>query len=88
MKHWMFNCEDVSKRVSESLDRKLPLHHRAMIRMHLMMCKYCWRFRKQILILRDLSQMTDLPGESLDPAFALSTEARARIKNTMNSALE
>ena len=88
MKHWMFNCKDVSKKVSESLDRKLPLHHRAMIRMHLMMCRFCWRFRKQMLILRELSQVTDLPSESLDPAFALSTEARARIKNAMKSVLE
>ena len=69
------------------MDRKLPLRERILIRMHLMMCKYCTRFRKQLLMIRDLSKLTDLPGDSLDPAFALQSESKARIKDAMKSAL-
>ena len=72
MGHWMFKCEEVTKKVSEGLDRNLPLHQRIFIRMHLLMCKYCTLFRDQLLILRQASRLEDLTGEVMDPAFTLS----------------
>lgn len=80
---WMFNCKKVSQRVSESLDHRLPLHQRAMIRLHLMMCKYCSRFRKQVLTLRDVCRLEDVPGEPSADAPRLSPEACQRIKNLL-----
>ena len=85
MRHWMFKCEEVTKKVSESLDRKLPLYQRIFIRMHLLMCKYCTRFRDQLLILREASRLEDLAGEAVDPTFALSLEARTRIKESLKT---
>ena len=87
MKHWMFNCNEVSKKVSESMDRNLPLYQRMLIRMHLMMCKYCARFKKQLLALRKLSRYSELAAGSLDTALGLSSESKARIKDAMKSAL-
>ena len=52
MSHWMFNCKDVSQRVSESMDRSLPLHHRMMIKIHLMMCSLCSRYENQLELMR------------------------------------
>ena len=83
----MFSCNEVSKKVSESLDQILPIHHRMLILMHLMMCKYCWRFRKQLKTLRKLSRLAELPDDFSDSAFALPAEARARIKNAVTAAL-
>lgn len=40
MKLWMFRCQDVSQKVSQSMDASLPLSHRLAVRMHLMMCRY------------------------------------------------
>jgi hypothetical protein len=76
----MFNCKDVSQRVSESMDRSLPLHQRILIKMHLMMCKYCSRFRNQLLILRDACGLENLHGEDLDDTHALSQDAADRLK--------
>ena len=83
MNHWMFKCTEVTKKVSESLDRKLPLHHRILIRMHLLMCKYCTRFRQQLLILQEAVRLGDLAVETPDPAPILSAEARERIKQSL-----
>lgn len=69
--------------VSESLDEKLPFHRRVFIRMHLMMCKHCFRFRKQLLILRRACRIQERSDEVLDPSMGLSAEARERIKHTI-----
>jgi len=80
MKHWMFCCKDVSQKVSESMDRKLPFHERMFIRVHILMCKYCSRFRRQLLLLRELSRSDKIDRISQDIAAGLSLDARERIK--------
>lgn len=81
MKHWMFNCRKVSQMVSESLDRKLLLHQRAMIKTHLMMCRYCFRFKKQLDLIRLICREDAKPPDDRDPSVALTTEACERIKS-------
>jgi hypothetical protein len=85
MKHWMFCCKDVSKKFSESLDRKLPLHERMFIRMHQLMCRYCARFRRQLLLLRELSRSDKIVGLSQDLSAGLSQQARERIKASLKA---
>ena len=70
--------------VSESLDRELPLHQRMGIRIHLLMCKFCSRFRRQVLILREVIQLYTIHSEKIEPSIALPLEAKARIKRAMN----
>ncbi len=52
MKHWLLNCSDVSRLVSQSMDERLPLHRRAGIKFHLMMCRYCVRYARQLQLMR------------------------------------
>jgi hypothetical protein len=52
IKHWIFNCKDVSYLISRSMDKKLPLKTRFGIKIHLMMCKLCRRYEKQLLTLQ------------------------------------
>jgi hypothetical protein len=80
----MFNCKDVSKRVSESMDRSLSLHHRILIKMHLMMCKYCSRFRNQLFVLRDACRLENLHGKDLEDTHDLSQDARDRLKLSLS----
>jgi len=87
MSHWMFNCKDVSTKVSKSMDQALPLHERMMISVHLWMCKYCRRFRDQMLILRYALRLADLPGDDAEPAPALPKGIRERIKQSIRSSL-
>ena len=86
MSHWMFSCKEVSQRISDSMDRGLPLHQRMFVRIHIMMCKYCHRFRKQVLLLREMSRFAQSFGEAAGTALTLSDEARDRIKSSLNAA--
>ncbi len=82
MNHWMFNCKEVTYMVSESLDRRLPFFKRIGIRLHLLMCKFCSRFRRQLLLLAKVSQVHSTHLAQFEPSV-LSPEARSRIKRAM-----
>jgi len=72
-------CQDITRLVSESMDRTLPFTQRLKIRMHLIMCKYCARFEKQVRFLRHVCQEhEELPSEA-----TLSAKARDRIRNAL-----
>jgi hypothetical protein len=71
--------------VSESMDRDLPFRQRCSLRLHLLMCSLCSRFRRQILFLRDATHSfgeATAEGELL-ANVRLSPEARARIKHAL-----
>ena len=80
MSHWMHNCKEVTRMVSESMDRKLPLHQRMGIRVHLLMCKFCSRYKKQLLILREAMRLQERYVEDTGSPITLPPEARERIK--------
>ena len=69
-------CQDITRLVSESMDRTLPLTQRLKIRIHLVMCKYCARFEKQMRFLRHVCQA----HEELSSEAALPDNARDRIR--------
>ena len=84
MKHWMFRCHDVSQMVSRSMDARLPLRHRLGVRMHLLMCRYCSLFSRQLVMLRKMSRHIDDDMEA-PCTDKLSDEAKERIKKTIRS---
>ncbi len=72
---------------SESLDRKLPFWQRMQVWMHLLMCRFCARFRKQALFLKDAARHYLMAVEESETATSagLSPEARDRIKRSLKS---
>ncbi len=81
----MFRCKDVSQKISQSMDSALPIHHRMAIRFHLMMCRHCARFRRQLVMLRKMAGHMEghqLTGEMDE---TLSEAAKSRIKETLRS---
>jgi hypothetical protein len=56
-----------------------------MIKMHLMMCKYCVRFSRQLKTLRDACRLEDLHGEDCDPTQALPQATQDRLKQSLSS---
>lgn len=88
MNHWMFNCEKVTHLVSESLDHKLPLYRQLGMRIHLLMCKFCSRYQKQLLFLRKTARLYSERSEDLDSSIKLSSEVGKRIKESMIRFLE
>ncbi|MGD9016866.1 MAG: zf-HC2 domain-containing protein [Desulfobacterales bacterium] len=84
--HWMFNCEAVSRKVSESMDRRLSITQRMMIRFHMAMCRHCARFRSQLIKIRELCRLTGPEDEDLAVLPPLSPHARERIVQALKSA--
>lgn len=83
----MLSCKDVTQLISESMDHSLPLGKRIGVRLHLLMCKFCSRYERQLLLIREtvrrLVATEDKPGEP--PWETLSEEARERIRKSLRS---
>lgn len=82
----MLSCEEVSRLVSESLDRRLPIRQRLAIRIHFLFCKACRQFRRQLLFMRDALRRLPDDIENAAAYPALTPEARERIKSTLKLA--
>ena len=52
----LISCRDASRICSEQLDRHLTLAERLSLRAHLMMCRSCAEFQRQMAWLRQLSR--------------------------------
>jgi hypothetical protein len=78
------NCKAASRLQSEALDHKLPLRQRFGLRAHLLLCKWCRRYGKQIAFLRDAAH--EHPDKMAEPVpQRLSDEARERIKHRLGT---
>ncbi|ABI90511.1 hypothetical protein CRM91_11620 [Burkholderia ambifaria] len=49
-------CRDVTRLLSDALDRSLTLHERLQVRVHLPACSGCRAYRGQIAVLRTAAQ--------------------------------
>ena len=78
------NCKQVTRLQSEALDHELPTLQRAGLRVHVLFCRWCRRYGKQIHFLRDAAH--EHPDELVEPVSQkLSNEARERIKQRLRS---
>jgi hypothetical protein len=77
-------CRDASRLQSEALDTKLCFSKRLGLSLHLLVCKWCRRYGKQIRFLRCTAHEH---SENLSEAVPqkLSVEARERIKQRLQS---
>ncbi|MBR8333990.1 zf-HC2 domain-containing protein [Burkholderia ambifaria] len=50
-------CRDVTRLLSDALDRSLTLHERLQVRVHLPACSGCRAYRGQIAVLRTAAQV-------------------------------
>jgi hypothetical protein len=83
----MLRCREISKLVSESMERQLPFRERMHVWMHLMMCRLCSGFARQMRLLRCAARENPErlgPDESA-PEARLSDKARERIKAALRN---
>ncbi len=81
------NCREAARLQSEALDHKLPFRKRLGLRIHLILCKWCCRYGKQVRFLRDAAR--EHPDKVSEPApEKLSDEARERIKRKLHAETE
>jgi len=84
----MLSCRDVTQLISRSMDASLPVGERIGVRIHLLMCRFCARYEKQLLLIREtvrsIIAAADTPEGPI--AEALSEEARKRIRTALRNA--
>lgn len=76
------SCQDAVPLISEALDRPLPGVERTGLRLHLLICRWCRRYHRQLHWLRRFARHPEHNPESL-PVAALSAEARERLRDAL-----
>jgi hypothetical protein len=83
----MLSCKDVTRLISESMDHSLPLGTRVGVRLHLLICKFCARYERQLLLIREtvwrLAAMEDAYGSPIEER--LSEGAKERIRSSLRN---
>lgn len=83
----MITCEMAARLISESLDGKLPLGRRMALKIHLLMCRLCPRFLRQMLFLKAASNHYEKEIEE-DTSYSLPADAREKIRSLLAPDLE
>ena len=85
---WMLSCKEVSQLISESMDRSLPFYQRVLMRLHLLMCKYCSSCKAHFEAMRAAGGYEELYGNELDASRALSNAGKERLKKFLKNHLD
>lgn len=82
----MSTCDVITMRVSESMDHELPMMSRMQMRMHIMGCKFCREYEKQLLAIKNiLAKCAEMNGKLQDQDIVLDETARERIKGSLKN---
>lgn len=79
------SCEQVTRLVSDSMEEGLPLKSKLRVAIHLLMCKWCRRFKQQLQLIRTLIRDRQARTNSIHPLSpaSLSATARERIERAL-----
>lgn len=81
-------CKDMTALISRSMDERLGFWERFGYKLHLVYCRACRRYRKQLVTLREIIRATARQAieTAPDPATApaLSPDAKRRIRDAMH----
>jgi hypothetical protein len=75
---------EATRLLSESMDHPLPWSQRWSLWIHVLMCRYCSRFKQHLTRLRSLSRQYVEDAQERPDSPALSPEARQRIKKRLS----
>ena len=78
------SCRAAARLQSEALDHRLRLRQRMGLSMHLLLCKWCRRYGRQIHFLRSVAHQHDKHDHSL-PMQKLRPEVVEKIKQRLNT---
>ena len=79
-------CKEAARLQSIALDRTLTPVERFGLRFHLLFCKWCRAYGKQIKFLSSAAKQHASDDDQPSSRLALSSEARERIKRNLRSA--
>ena len=81
----MLSCKDVTQLLSEAMDRSLPLGKRIGVRLHLLICKFCVRYERQLLQIREtVRRLVGTEETAVETLWEpLSEGAKERIRKSL-----
>jgi len=81
----MLSCREAVRLISEGMDRPLPVWTRIGLRVHVLICTLCERYRRQLLFIRDAVRRhpDELAGVEQPGSSSLSPVARERLKQVL-----
>lgn len=79
MKMWMFNCREIARLVSESMDHRLTPGKRMGVSFHLLMCRHCARYSRQLHLMRRLLRRQTSADQSAS-GTTLDEQAKERLR--------
>jgi len=82
----MLSCKEATQLVSEGLDRELPFWQRLGLRFHVVMCRGCSRFARQITALNRVVADHYGDGPPAEMSEHLPPDAVQRIKSSLRQA--
>ena len=79
------SCKDMTRLLSEAMDRPLPLGIRVKMRLHFLICKWCERYKNQLLFLRQALRRNayEVEGDVAASSASLSPESKDRLKRVI-----
>ena len=79
----MLSCKEIVKQASKNIDAELIWHERMGLKIHLMMCKSCSRYAKQLKFIQQA--VFDLNEQNqTNKNIQLSTEAKGKISQALS----
>lgn len=80
----MLSCKQASQLISQSLEQPLAMRERFALKLHLLICKYCRRFRQQLQAIGVALKLTARAIES-DDTIKMPPEAKQRLIQSIES---
>jgi len=80
----MLTCKQASQLISQSLDHPLSWSQRMQLKLHLLMCSACNRFKQQLHLLRAALKRIRDQIEN-DSSIQLPSDVKARIERELES---
>jgi hypothetical protein len=80
---WFLNCKDFTEKVSQTMDERIPLGHRIMIRIRRWICPDSDAYYRQVHLMQKAAKDYDRYCSHEDSGAGLSEDACRRIKEML-----
>ena len=85
MSKMMLNCDEATHLASKSQHTKLTLKERMHLKFHLLTCKICQRYNKQINSITNFIKKISSNGQFKRESIQLSVEKKNKIKEVLSN---
>jgi hypothetical protein len=80
----MLSCKQASQLISQSLEQPLAMRERFALKLHLLICRYCRRFRQQLQAIGVALKLTARTIEN-DDTIKMPSETKQRLIQSIES---